>query len=136
VYKYEFLDNSVPKGTYPKTIAFGTQKEMNILNPLAFINIERYQKIDVKAKSPGDVYPDAEVLAVRNNLNFLSKCLSKRPAISFVDETTNEVYLRVQSGKFEVLSPRIFEAKLSDPETRETFQALAPKITEDSARAH
>jgi hypothetical protein len=136
VYKYEFLDNSVPKGTYPKTVAFGTQKEMNILNPLAFIDIERYQKINIKAKSPGEVYPDAEVLAVKNNLNFLTKCLSKIPAITFVDETTNEVYLRVQSGNFEVSSPRLFEAKLSDPETRETFQALAPKITEDSVRNH
>ncbi|MFC6671502.1 hypothetical protein ACFQDL_16575 [Marinobacterium aestuariivivens] len=124
VYKYEFLDNSVPKGTYPKTIAFGNQNEMTILDPLAFVNIVRYQKINIKAKSPEEVYPEPEVLAVRNNLSFLAKCLGKIPRINFIDETSNEVYLRVESGIFQVVIPRVMAAKLSDPETREAFQTL------------
>jgi hypothetical protein len=131
IYKYEFLDNSVPKGTYPKTIAFGNQQEMVILNPLAFIDIERYQKINIKAKLPGEVYPDHAALSARNNLGFLMQCLGKIPVVHFMDEATNETYLRVQSGVIEVVSPRIMAAKLCDPGTRDIFQSMAPKIIEN-----
>lgn len=131
VFRYEFLDNSVPKGTYPKTIASGTQNEMTIINPLAFIDIERYQKINVKAKSPEEVYPNDAVLSAKNNLSFLRDCLSKIPTVVFVDEATNEIYLRVISGEFEVLSSRIMAAKLSNPEILDVFNALAPKVFKD-----
>ncbi|WP_020680295.1 hypothetical protein [Marinobacterium rhizophilum] len=131
IYKYEFLDNSVPKGTYPKTIAFGDQQEMVILNPLAFIAIERYQKINIKAKSPEEVYPDSAAFSVKNNMGFLMKCLGGIPMIHFLDEATNEPYLRVSSGVFEVVSPRIMAAKLSDPQMREIIQLMAPAVIEN-----
>lgn len=130
IYKYEFLDNSVPKGTYPKTIAFGDQQEMVILNPLAFIDIERYQKINIKAKSPEEVYPDGAAFSVNNNMGFLMKCLGRIPVIRFLDETTNETYLKVSSGMFEVVSPRMMAAKLSDPQLREIIQLMAPAVIE------
>ncbi len=128
IFKYEFLDNSVPKGTYPKTIAFGNQQEITILNPLAFIDIERYQKISTKAKSPAQVYPDNGTFSVKDNLGFLTKCLAEIPVIHFMDETTNGTYLRVKSGAFEVVSPRIMIEKLSDPELHEIFLSMAPAV--------
>ncbi|NVK43348.1 MAG: hypothetical protein HWE39_19065 [Oceanospirillaceae bacterium] len=128
IFKYEFLDNSVPKGTYPKTIAFGSQNEMTIINPLAFIDIERYQKINIKAKSPEEVYPDSSTLSVNKNLTFLRQCLNKIPRVTFIDETTREPYLRVNSGEFEVLSARLMAVRLSDPESREVFESLAPAL--------
>ncbi|ANG63353.1 hypothetical protein A8C75_13310 [Marinobacterium aestuarii] len=130
VFKYEFLDNSVSKGTYPKTIAFGNQQEMTIFNALAFIDIERYQKINIKAKSSEDVYPDNGALSVNNNMGFLMKCISNIPVINFIDETTNGTYLRVTSGEFEVVSPRLMIEKLSDPEIHEIFLSMAPTVIE------
>ncbi|GGO86952.1 hypothetical protein GCM10011348_39040 [Marinobacterium nitratireducens] len=130
-FRYEFLDNSVPKGTYPKTIAFGTQAEMSIVDPLAFIEIERYQKINVKARVPEEVYPASAALSVQENLNFLRQCLARIPTVSFIDETTHAAFLRVNAGKPEVLDPQLLAARLSAPETADVFRALLPAICED-----
>ncbi len=51
-YFFEFLDNSVPKGTYPELIARGTQGSMRIYRPEPLIDIERYQRINVLATGP------------------------------------------------------------------------------------
>ncbi len=126
VFKYEFLDNSVPKGTYPKTIAFGNQQEITILNPLAFIDIERYQKINTKAKTPAQVYPDKGTFSVKDNLGFLTKCLAEIPLVHFMDEATRVIYLQAGAGGFDVLAPALLSAQLSDSRMREIFQALAP----------
>ena len=78
-FNYHFLDNSVPKDTPPATIAWGDQQEMNIYDPLAFINIERYRKINIHAKTPAEVYPTRDKLTVANNDRFLRQCLQKIP---------------------------------------------------------
>ncbi|UTW13353.1 zeta toxin family protein [Marinobacterium rhizophilum] len=130
MFKYEFLDNSVPKGTYPKTIAFGDQQEMTILDPRAFVDIERYQKINTGAKSPAEVYPHDGTLSVTNNLGFLRKCLAEIPLVHFKDAASGDIYLRVRSGEFEVLLPALMTAQLCDPQTCEIFQSLAPATVE------
>ena len=38
---FEFLDNSVPENSYPKTIAIGTQGTMDICAPIALVTYER-----------------------------------------------------------------------------------------------
>ena len=60
---YEFLDNSVPEGQRPRTVAFGWNGEMNVLDVKCLLDVERYRKINVAAKSPADVYPDAGAMA-------------------------------------------------------------------------
>ncbi len=40
---FEFLDNSVPKGTPPRTVAFGTKSELNILDIKSFIDVDRFK---------------------------------------------------------------------------------------------
>src|SRR5690606_13240734 len=54
---YEFLDNSVPKGEIPRTVAFGWNGDMNILDVKAILDIDRFRKINVHAKAPEAVYP-------------------------------------------------------------------------------
>ena len=51
-YFFEFLDNSVPMGTYPELIARGTQGQMQIYRIRPLIDIDRYQRINVLATSP------------------------------------------------------------------------------------
>ncbi|MEH6652095.1 MAG: hypothetical protein V7707_18895 [Motiliproteus sp.] len=126
--KYEFLDNSVPKGTYPKTIAYGTQAALNIVKVSAFIDIERYQKINIKARSPEEVYPQGRTLDVPNNMGFLKQCLARIPQINFVDESTGRVYVRVKRGVFEVMDESRFAALLEDDTLTQVFREVAPQI--------
>ncbi len=126
--KYEFLDNSVPKGTYPKTIAYGTQAALNIVKVTGFIDIERYHKINIKAKSPEEVYPHGRTLDVPKNLDFLKQCLARIPQVNFVDESTGRVYVRVNSGVFEVMDKSRFAAMLEDDTLTQVFREVAPQI--------
>ncbi len=126
LFKYEFLDNDVPRGTYPKTIAYGTQNEINIIDPLALIDIERYQKININAKSPEEVYPETSQLSVENNIGFLRQCIKRIPHVNFVDRDSNSIYARVNNGVFEVVDEGSFASAIEDEEIEKVFFAIAP----------
>ena len=53
---FEFLDNSVPKGQRPRTIASGWNGAMNVYDVGGLLNIERFQRIDIAAKGPDGLY--------------------------------------------------------------------------------
>lgn len=129
LFKYKFLDNSVPKGTFPKTIAFGTQHEINIIDCSGFVDIERYQKINIRAKAPEHVYPIGRLWSVSNNLGFLKQCIRKIPTVNFIDPTTEKPYVSVHNGKFNILEEEIFASRLEDDERARIFAALAPRLT-------
>jgi hypothetical protein len=116
-YRYFFLDNRVPKGTFPKTIAFGDQREMTIYDPLAFINIERYQKINVNARTPQEVYPAAPLMTVAANSGFLKECLRRLPRVNFTDAASGIVYLEVCNGVPEVLDAVTLARVLADEDS-------------------
>lgn len=128
LFKYEFLDNSVPKGTYPKTIAFGTQDEMNIVDCSVFVDIERYQKINIRAKTPREVYATGPRSSVGNNIGFLRQCIRKIPAVNFIDEATGTTYVSVLNGKFRILDKDAFDRQLEDPERAQIFAELSPQL--------
>lgn len=133
-FRYEFLDNSVPKGTYPKTIAFGTQDEINIVDCSVFVDIERYQKINIRAKTPGEVYATGPRSSVENNIGFLRRCTRKIPAVNFIDEATGTAYVSVLKGKFEVLDKDALDRQLEDPERAQIFALLAPHLSSGIGR--
>ena len=127
-YYFEFLDNSVPKGTYPELIARGTQGSMRLYRPASFIDIERFQRINVMATEPGAVEPAAEMLEVSKNLGFLQQCMAKIELIEFVDADTDQAYLQVRRGSFEVTDADLLQRKLADETLREILSALAPDL--------
>jgi hypothetical protein len=124
---YEFLDNAVPEGERPRTAAFGADGEMNILDIGRLIDVERYRKINVDAKNPGAVYPDAGALAPQRNLEFLLECARRFPAINFVDPNTGRIYARVEAGGLSWADPAGLERALKDPDARAGLLALAPE---------
>jgi hypothetical protein len=79
-FRYVFLDNRVPRGSFPKTIARGDRGGMVIYDPVALVDIERYQKIDIHAGSPAEVYPPAADLAAAANCGFLRRMRAAHPA--------------------------------------------------------
>ncbi|MCB1867786.1 MAG: hypothetical protein KDI43_04455 [Gammaproteobacteria bacterium] len=129
LFRYEILDNSVPKGTYPKTIAFGTQNEINIMDCTVFIDIERYQKINIRAKQPREVYPSESILSVENNIGFLKQCMKKIPKVNFVDQLTGITYLEVRNGVFSIVDIQLLEEKLKDAERARILKKVAPNLT-------
>ena len=88
---YEFLDNDVPKGERPRTIASGWNRRMNVYDVDGLLNIERFKKINVRASGPGEVYQEgADILA--ENLEFLRQCSERLDQVRFVDPKTDERY--------------------------------------------
>ncbi|MFZ1901451.1 MAG: hypothetical protein WAU35_13280, partial [Azonexus sp.] len=122
-------DNRVPKGTFPKTIAFGDQTEMTIHDPVAFINIERYQKINVNAATPGEVYPAAALMSVAANAGFLKECIRRIPLVRFTDRDNGIAYLAVRDGNVEVLDAAVLSRVMNDSESAAAISEIAPRLS-------
>jgi len=127
-YFFEFLDNSVPMGTYPELIARGTQGQMQIYRVRSLIDIDRYQRINVLATSPGQVAAQTEQLKVENNLGFLRQCIAKFKLIEFVDVSTDNCFMAIRSGSFEVVDTELFKQNLADDTLRDIVALLAPDL--------
>jgi hypothetical protein len=94
----EFLDNTVPLGERPRTIAFSWNGVLNVLDVSAMLDVERFRKVDVNATSPKNLYVDAAALAAENNTGFLVECARRMPSVNFADQLTGRVYLQLSSG--------------------------------------
>ncbi len=127
---YEFLDNSVPPGEPPRTVAFGWNGEMNILDVKRMLDVDRYRKIDVNATSPEKVYSDRQTMAAENNVQFLSQCARRISAINFVDRATAHIYARLESGELVWTDPETLERAMKDTDTRTGILAVAPSAAE------
>ncbi len=97
--QFEFLDNSVPFGELPRTVAFGDKETCNILDIGGLLNIERYGRINVNALSPATLYADPALLAGAKNTGFLRRCLETFRRVQFADQSSGRIYLRIESGK-------------------------------------
>lgn len=125
---YEFLDNSVPKGERPRTVAFGCSGDMNILDVRGMLDVERFRKIDVHATSPEDVYPPSEAMSPENNAQFLLQCIRRIPNVNFVHWESGRVYARFEFSKLEWVDAEVLEWALRDEELRAGLLAVAPEI--------
>jgi hypothetical protein len=127
---YEFLDNSVPQGQRPRTVAFGWNGEMNVLDVKCLLDVERYKNIDIEAKAPEAVYPDAEAMAPDRNTGFLEECARRMAAINFVDPETGLVYARMEHGRMRWADPDVLAKAMADAETGAGLRALGAQSLE------
>ena len=121
---YEFLDNSVAEGCPPRTVAFGWNEEMTILDIKSMIDIERFRKINIRAERAADVYANMD-LSPQRNLDFLKRCVRWIPAINFGDYETGQIYARLQRGKWVWREQARFDKALEDPEANAALLAIA-----------
>ncbi|GJE68716.1 zeta toxin family protein [Methylorubrum podarium] len=128
---YEFLDNSVPQGARPLTIAFGTNDTMTILDAKALLAIERYRRIDIRARRAADVYrgvPDAP----EAEAGFLRGVLRRLSVVRFADRATGRVFARFERGRLLGLDPGGLAAALTDAATARALAAAGlPQRTDD-----
>ncbi len=120
---YEFLDNSVPYGSLPRTIAFGRNGEMNILDVTGILNIDRFRKVNVRARRPEHVYSGAD-LAPSANIDFLARCKNLLPIVNFADQLTGRVYARLERGDWVWHDPVALDVAMRNDETREALCAV------------
>jgi hypothetical protein len=123
---YEFLDNGVPYGTRPRTVAFGWNSEMVVLDAKCLLDIDRYRKIDVNARRAAEVYPQAGDMVPERNTQFLRDCARRLSALIFVERDTGRLYARVESGRLSWMDPDVLDAAVADPHTRAALLAVAP----------
>lgn len=132
---FEFLDNAVPLGARPRTVAWGRNGEMTVLDVKCLLDVDRYRKIDIAARSPKGVYPDAAAMRPEANTGFLRDCVARLPAVDFADRETGRIYARCEAGTLVWRDGEALAAVLHDPETRAGLAAVAPGCLDAGAVA-
>ncbi|MEZ5933485.1 MAG: hypothetical protein R3F54_16330 [Alphaproteobacteria bacterium] len=130
---YEFLDNSVPLGERPRTVAFGWNGAMTLLDIKSFLDVERYRRIDIDAASPEEVNPDADDMAPERNTAFLKRCAHDIAEITVADQESCRVIARIERGRLVWLDQGAFEQALTDPDQRAGLAVLAPETMRGQA---
>ncbi|MEP1441731.1 MAG: hypothetical protein ABJK39_01830 [Hyphomicrobiales bacterium] len=92
---FEFLDNSVPKGQKPKTIALGWNEEMVVYDIEALLDIARFQFVDIEARSPDEIF-DGQ--ARGGDATFLESCVERLSMVRFIEPISGECYAYTQDG--------------------------------------
>jgi hypothetical protein len=124
--RFEFLDNTVPLGTRPRTVAFGDNGTFNILDVKGTLDIERYGRVNVDAGAPERLYPDRSLLEPEHNTNFLRRCIDEFREINFADQTSGRIYLRIESGVPVWLDRTLLQTAISDRDTLSGLSVVAP----------
>ena len=122
---YEFLDNSVPQGERPRTVAFGWNDRMTVLDTKTMLDIDRFRKINIGANTSQAVYPDAARMAPDRNTGFLAACAERLTAIDFVDPASGEIFAHVDAGRLAGVDHGRLGALVSDPDIAAGLRAIA-----------
>ncbi len=134
---FEFLDNSVAQGERPRTVAFGWNGELNVLDVKCLLDVERYRRVNVDARAPGLLYRSGESLAAADNARFLRQCIERFPVVNFADRGTGRIYLRLESARVAWADREAMAAALADLETVAGLRAAAPGALDgDLPRPH
>ena len=126
---YEFLDNSVSEGQPPRTIAFGWNDSMTILDVGRMIDIDRFRKIDIHASDREGLYRNVD-LAPDHNVDFLKRCARWIPTITFADYRTGNSYAQLQHCRWAWIDEKGFELALQDQDTKAGLLAMASDVSE------
>jgi len=130
---FEFLDNSVRLGERPRTVAFGDNDVLNVLDVRSVLNIERFRRVNVAATSPELLYSDRSRLAPEQNIGFLQRCVELFREVNFAEQATGRIYLRIEAGKAVATDREALDRAAADADTRAGVRAVAPAALADSS---
>jgi hypothetical protein len=128
---FEFLDNSVRLGERPRTVAFGDNDTLNVLDVRSMLNIERFRRVNVAAASPELLYADRSRLAPEHNTGFLQRCVERFREVNFAEQATGRVYLRIEAGKAVSSDREALDRATAAADTCAGIRAVAPAALED-----
>jgi hypothetical protein len=124
---FEFLDNTVQLGEPPRTVAFGWNDTINVLDVKSLLDVERYRRVDINARTPEALFLDPALLAPEKNMSFLRQCVERFREVNFADPATGRVYLRIVGGVAQWADSAALEAAAAEPDTRAGLAAVAPQ---------
>jgi hypothetical protein len=90
---FEFLDNSVPLGARPRTVAFGWNGQVTILDPEAMRQMNRYRNVNLDARCAAEV-----LLPSDPSSDILADCIHAVPRVTFADADTLSVLGQTDHG--------------------------------------
>ena len=123
---FEFLDNSVSFGDRPRTVAFGTNDTIHVLDVSRLLDIERFGRVNIEARTPDALYRDRHCLEPHHNLGFLKQCIAGFREVIFADQTHGQIYLRMVGGRPAQVDRELLSRMLERPDVRTSFAAIAP----------
>jgi len=95
---FEFLDNSVSLGERPRTVAFGWNDVLNVLDVKGMLDVERFRRVNIAAASAAELWPRDAAMGGGENAGFLRQCIARFREVNFADRATGGIYLRLASG--------------------------------------
>jgi hypothetical protein len=122
---FEFLDNGVVEGHRPRTVAFGLNGRMNILDLTCLLDIDRYRNVNIEAQTPAAIYASPSSRYVGKNPEFLKQCLRRIPTIIFAEQQTGQIYAQIVNGKLIHWNRRVYQLAVRDDDTRAAFESVA-----------
>ncbi|MEP6942184.1 MAG: hypothetical protein ABI981_04575 [Betaproteobacteria bacterium] len=122
--RFEFLDNSVALGERPRTVAFGSNEVLNILDVGRMLDIERFRRVDVDATSPSSLFADRRAQEAARNTGFLVRCAALFDEVVFADQQSGRVYLRLRRHAPAWIDETALAHALTDADTRAGIAAL------------
>jgi len=125
--QFEFLDNTVSLGERPRTVAFGDNETLNVLDIKSTLDIDRYARIDVDAAAADGLYPDPALLAAEKNLDFLRRCVKNFHWVNFAEQASGQVYLRIERGRPVQKERAVFDKAMDSPDALAAIRAVAPE---------
>ena len=134
--QFEFLDNTVKFSERPRTIAFGDNQTMNILDVCGLCNIERFASINVDAVNPAALYGAAQPPSMECYTEFLRRCIRQFPIVNFGNQATGQIYIRMEEGVLAWVDQGELQAAVTDEEVllrlrggvAEAFKRDAPQF--------
>jgi hypothetical protein len=131
----ELLDNSVQLGQLPRTVAFGNNYTLNVLDVDKLLDIERFGRVDINASAPEKLYPDPALLAPELNVGFLKRSIQAFREVNFAEQDTGRIYVRIRSGAAVLIDREVFTRAIEDPNTRAALRSIAPGVFDGEGRA-
>src|SRR3984885_2155667 len=123
---FEFLDNSVAQGEDPRTVAFGWNDVLNVLDVSCLLDIERFRKVNIDATNPAELFGNQALLVPESNAAFLSNCVATFRDCNFCNRHTGRIYLKLRAGQVAWVDAEALAEALADADTRAGLQLLAP----------
>ena len=124
---FEFLDNSVQLGEQPRTIAFGWNDTLNVLDVKCLLDVERYRRVDINATAPEFLYSDQSCLS-RSTTPVFCGSASAASGKSMLQRRPPGASMCAWSMASRFGSIAMLAQAGADPDTSAGLRAIAPSI--------